>query len=183
MKPIFAIVATDISGGFAKENKIPWKIKGDTDFFKNTTTKSPENTLNAIIMGRKTFESMGCKFLPGRVTIVLSSQQLFPVNTSIIPHICVKTLDAAIEYCNAIEYIHHIFIIGGWRLYRESIEKQPLLKIYKTVIHKNYGCDTFFPFRGVEDGYTKESSVDFVENDISYCIETWGSLGLSFYNV
>lgn len=171
MKPIFAIVATDISGGFAKDNKIPWKIKGDTEFFKNKTMTSPQNKQNAIIMGRKTFESMGSKFLPGRVTIVISSQQLSMPDT--MPHICVKSLDSAIEYCNATEYIHHIFIIGGFRIYRESIEKFSLLKIYKTVIHKHYDCDTFFPFREMEDGYIKESSVVLVEGDVSYCIETW----------
>lgn len=173
MKPVFAIVATDISGGFAKNGNIPWKIRGDTLFFKNTTLESPENMQNAIIMGRKTFETMGCKFLPGRVNIILSSSQLFPVDTGAMPHICVKNLAAAIEYCNAVEYIHHIFVIGGWRVYNESIKLGFPQKIYRTLIHQNYECDTFFPFCEESDHYVKETTKDFTENGLLCSIETW----------
>lgn len=68
--PFDLIVAKTISNGIGLNNKIPWKLSKDLKMFKNITTSGNEK--NAIIMGRKTFESINKKPLPGRTNIILS---------------------------------------------------------------------------------------------------------------
>ena len=65
------IVAADLDGGIGKENKLPWRLSADMNFFKNVTIG---NGNNAVIMGRKTWDSIPPKFrpLPKRVNIVIT---------------------------------------------------------------------------------------------------------------
>ena len=66
---ISAIVAMDSQNGIGINNQLPWHLPNDLKFFKSVTIGKP------IIMGRKTFESLG-RPLPGRLNVVISSQQL-----------------------------------------------------------------------------------------------------------
>ena len=68
--PFDLIVAKTINNGIGLNNKIPWKLSKDLKMFKKITTSGNEK--NAIIMGRKTFESINKKPLPGRTNIILS---------------------------------------------------------------------------------------------------------------
>ena len=75
-KPVAAIVACTQDGGIGKEGKLPWKLSGDMAFFKRVTldTENTPDVRNAVIMGRKTWESIPNSFrpLPGRLNVVLS---------------------------------------------------------------------------------------------------------------
>ena len=70
------VVAATQKGGIGLKNDLPWpKLKGDMSFFRDlTSTCDDENKMNAVILGRKTWESIPTKFrpLPGRINIVLS---------------------------------------------------------------------------------------------------------------
>lgn len=151
---ITLIVATDIDRAIGKDNKIPWSHKADMKSFRLATTG------NMVLMGRKTFESMGNRRLPKRHNIVLSSTLdgrflnepcLYPtVDSSSIA--LAPTAQAAVDTAEAIRSVvnFHIgqdmtlFVIGGQALYEQFLPYASM--VYHNVIHtKVEGADTFFP--------------------------------------
>ena len=111
-----------------KDNSIPWHISDDLKRFKKLTTG------NVIIMGRKTFESIGSKPLPNRTNIVISSK----FNTS----------NSVTVYKNLIEALNNhknekIFLIGGYSIYKEGLNFASHLEI--TEIGIGLEGDTYFP--------------------------------------
>ncbi len=125
------IVATSINNAIGKANAMLWHLPEDFKFFKNTTWGMP------IIMGRKTFESIG-KPLPGRTNIIITSNKDWKADGTITAN----SIEAAIEFAketNATE----IFIAGGGEIYKQAM---PIAnKIYRTLVHTEIDGDTFFP--------------------------------------
>ena len=131
MQEIIIIAAMAENRVIGKDNVMPWSIKEDMAHFTKLTKGWP------CIMGRKTWDSLFKKPLPGRLNIVISKSlppQAIPEAT-VLP-----SLQTAIEHCAGYE---KIFICGGESIYRQAIELAN--KIELTVIHKNYEGDTFFP--------------------------------------
>lgn len=126
------IVAIDENDGIGKDNKLPWHIPEDLKRFKSLTTD------NHIIMGRKTYESIG-KPLPNRTNIVLNSSLS---GTEHGVTWCVS-LDQAINYCKSVDHTKDIFIIGGAKVF-EAAEKIAD-KLYITQVLGNFDCDVKFP--------------------------------------
>lgn len=124
--------SSDYIGGIGFENQLPWKIKKDMQYFKQLTTG------NIVIMGRKTYESIG-KALPGRTNVVLSHD--FASKDAIV----INKLSKLYDYIKANIKHKKIFIIGGEMLYKEFIKSELCSEIYLTYIDKEYTCDTFFP--------------------------------------
>lgn len=111
--------------------KIPWNIPDEISHFKELTTG------NVVIMGRKTFESIGCP-LKNRLNIVVSSKKIFNGENCKTA----KTLDEAIKMAKKDKH-KKIFICGGEKLYKEAL---PLCDtLYITEIKNRYIGDTFFP--------------------------------------
>ena len=138
---ISLIVALDKNTyGIGKDGKIPWKNKDDMNFFKTVTTGQGNN---AVIMGRKTYESIG-KALPNRLNIVLSKSISELENCIVKP-----SLEDAIKYLNELNTIENAFIIGGATLYKEALEKDLVEVLYINNIFNpeltNDDFDTFFP--------------------------------------
>ncbi len=128
------IVAYCKNGGIGIDNKLPWHFKEDLKYFSKIT-KGLGN--NAIIMGRKTYESIG-KELPNRLNIILSRNITYNnIKTC-------NTIESAIEFCK-IKSIDNIFIIGGSQVYEEVLNKKLVHNIFITEIDKEYECDVFFP--------------------------------------
>ncbi len=101
------IVAAAENGTIGRDNQLPWKLRSDLQRFKQLTMG------HALVMGRKTFESIG-RVLPGRTTIVLSRS-----NTFTYPGVTVvKNLEEAIAILPA--HIHP-FIVGGSEVYRQTL--------------------------------------------------------------
>lgn len=124
------IVAIGRNRELGKENKLIWQISEDLQRFKALTTGHP------IIMGRKTFESIG-RPLPNRTNIIITRQTDFKAEGCLVTH----SLSEALEIAKNID--HEIFIIGGGELYREAL---PLAdKLYLTLIEAEAEADTFFP--------------------------------------
>lgn len=112
-----------------KDNKLPWHISDEIRNFKRLTTG------NTVIMGRRTYESIG-KPLPNRNNIVVSrSLRAVPGVT-----ICAD-LDTALATANA--YGKDIFIVGGARLYQEVLARADTM--YLSFVKKDYEGDTYFP--------------------------------------
>lgn len=124
------IVAHDPNRLIGAEGGLPWKYSEDLKFFKRTTLGS------AVIMGRKVFEEIGCKPLPGRTNVVLSRTQQYSNVLS-----CSSAEEALEKLQSANET--SVFIIGGAALYASFLEKVD--KLYVTKVLKNYSGDTYFP--------------------------------------
>jgi dihydrofolate reductase/thymidylate synthase len=134
------IVACTITGGIGKDGNIPWKISSDLKNFYKLTIDKPENKNNILIIGRKTFESIGSKPLKNRINIIIS-KTLNEQKDIIIANDFISALNISNNMTN----IYKIFVIGGSEIYKEAI-KHPLCKtIHLTLIKHDIDCDTYFP--------------------------------------
>ena len=109
-----------------KDGKLPWHISEDMKRFKQLTTG------HTVLMGRKTFESIG-RLLPERRNVVVSSH---PVQG-------VETHPSIPEALHALENEDIVFVIGGGQMYSQLLDRADLL--YLTLIDKPVEGDTFFP--------------------------------------
>lgn len=126
MSIIVAMAGNRVIG---KDNGLPWRLPGDLKRFKSLTMG------HHIIMGRKTFESIG-RPLPGRINVVVTRNAAFrPAGVTLAGSVA-----AAIDLSAGDS---EIFVIGGAELYRESLGLAN--RIYLTEIHANVEGDTFFP--------------------------------------
>ena len=110
--------AQNLLGFIGKDNNIPWKCKRDLIDFKKATTD------NIVIMGRKTFESIGSKPLPNRINIVVSMDDDYVItqrenNTNTDLYFC-TSLETALKYCD-IYPNKDVYIIGGAMLIESAI--------------------------------------------------------------
>lgn len=137
------IAAVSNNNVIGKDNKIPWNLSEDLKRFKSMTEG------HVIIMGQKTFESLGSKPLPNRFNIVLSNDWNFKLpdgypddkGTDVK---LARTIDEALEHSkyyndNDLE----VFIIGGGSIYKEFMKY--CYRLYITRIFKDFDGDTFFP--------------------------------------
>lgn len=129
MNCLSVIVAVAENNAIGKDNQLLWHLPADLKHFKNLTTG------NTIIMGRKTFDSIG-KPLPNRRNIVISRNR----ELKILGAEVVNSLSHAIALS---KNDPEVFIIGGAEIYRQAF---PLVhKLYLTRVHGLFEADTFFP--------------------------------------
>ena len=171
MKLFNIIIASTFNGGIGIDNKIPWNIKEELEYFKEiTTTTNDNNKMNAVIMGRKTWDSLPYKPLKNRINIVISNS----INdTNVNKHIYFfNNLDNAFTFCNFFAKLDKIFIIGGESIYNECIfnEKYNIYmhNIYLSLIKTNYNCDKFIDIKYIlSNYYIDKNLIKFNENYIS----------------
>ena len=128
------IVAYASNYVIGKDGKLPWHIPADLKYFKELTYGSP------IIMGRKTFESIG-RPLPGRHNIIITRNSEYTCDSCFV----VFDIQGAIKEANnfAREYdCGEIFIIGGAEIYRQSMDY--IDKAYITEVHADFDGDAVF---------------------------------------
>lgn len=127
---IALIAAMTTQGVIGYQNKLPWHFPEELKYFKKITLGKP------IIMGRKTFESMGKRPLPGRKNIILTQSQNYMADNCIV----VDSVKRALEMASEAE---EIMIIGGANVYQQFL---PLAsRLYITFIHQEYAGDAYFP--------------------------------------
>ena len=144
MKHFSIVVAIDEKNGIGKKGGLAWKLSADLKHFKEitTTTIDPQKK-NAVIMGRKTWDSLPEKFkpLPGRLNVVLSQN----ANQMSFSGVLFFTFfDEALKYLNIKEEIENIFVIGGAQVYIHALEHPKCENLYVTHLKGDFGCDTFF---------------------------------------
>ena len=128
------IAAVDLRFGIGKDGSLLFKIPEDLRLFKQLTTG------NIVLMGRKTFESIGCIPLTDRINIVISSAKKYE-NEDVINFDNYKT---AIEYCKQIFADKDLYIIGGGKIYKQGIKYAD--EVILTKYNKLYeNADTYFP--------------------------------------
>lgn len=129
MSQLSLIVAVDEEGGMGFNNTLPWHLPADLAHFKKITLGKP------IIMGRKTYESIG-RPLPGRLNIVLSRSVLdMPGGVTVV-----ASLDDALRLT---EDAPEVMVIGGAEIFELALAQAT--KLYLTQIYHVFKADVFFP--------------------------------------
>ncbi len=129
---ISIIVAIGKNREIGKDNKLLWHIPEDLERFKRITLGHP------IIMGRRTFESIG-RILPNRTNIIVTRDENYQKEGSIVCH----SLEEAIEIAKKSPGSEEIFIIGGGQIFEQAIKLAD--KLYLTLIEQSFEADTYFP--------------------------------------
>ena len=187
------VVAMDRKRGIGNKGDLPWpKLKGDMKFFKDITTnpdrgvvevthglpagdaavRYSEESCNAVLMGRKTWESLPAAYrpLPGRLNGVFSRGKFDAGEDAEVW----ESLDHALEDLDDTADIGGIFVIGGAQIYAAALAHPDCARLYITEIDGEFPCDTRFP--ATPDFVPKASSAWREENGIRYRIrrhERW----------
>lgn len=144
------IVAMAENRVIGNNQQIPWYLSTDLKRFKQITMGS------AIIMGRKTYESIG-RPLPGRTTVIISRNPSYSVANCLV----FNSIELALAYYASSEQT--VFVIGGAALYEAAM---PLAsKLYLTQIHSSFAGDTFFPDCDMQ--YWREIKREDINDDCS----------------
>jgi len=127
MITIIAAIAKDNALG--KDNQLIWHLPNDLKRFKKVTSG------HHVIMGRKTFESLG-KPLPNRVNIIITRNTNYTAPGCVVVHSLQEAVKAAKEDRNP-------FILGGAQIYKQALEVADVLDL--TFVHHSFNADAFFP--------------------------------------
>jgi dihydrofolate reductase len=148
LKTFSIIVAVDQKNGIGKDGMLPWNLPADMKHFKATTLEtSSSDQINAVVMGRKTWESIPEKWRPlaGRLNVVLTANDDYILPEGVLKF---QGFDQALKALSGKEYqkrMEHIFVIGGASVYTQAVSHPLCDKIYLTSIEGDFGCDVFFP--------------------------------------
>ena len=122
------VVAIAENNAIGKDNKLLWYLPNDLKHFKEITTGG------TVIMGRKTYESVG-KPLPKRRNIIITRQNITIEGCEVV-----NSIEAALALCKTEK---EVFIVGGAEIYKQAM---PLTdRIYLTIVHSKFEADSFFP--------------------------------------
>lgn len=135
------IAAVSTNGVIGVENRLPWRLRGDLKYFKATTLGKP------VVMGRRTWESIGAKPLPGRTNIVVTHQAEYRAKGGVVCH----SLNAALQQARLIAAADgpgadgrcEVMVIGGELLFAETLKLAD--RLYLTDVHASPEGDAFFP--------------------------------------
>ncbi len=128
---------------------LPWRLPADLAHFNRTTMG------HSLILGRRTYESLGGVQLPGRRIIVLFRNNQFSISDTQITltHSLVLALEMAAEWED-----DEPFIGGGTEIFREALEQDLVDRMYLTIVDGVVDADTFFPEYPAADWKTVESN-------------------------
>ena len=125
---VSAVVAIAENHAIGKNNQLLWHLPNDLKHFRLITTG------HTVIMGRKTYESVG-KPLPNRRNIIITRQQIEIAGCEVV-----SSIEEALALCAAEQ---EVFIVGGAEIYKLAM---PLTdRIYLTIVHQSFDADAFFP--------------------------------------
>ena len=131
---ISIIVAASENGVIGRDNQLLWRLPDDLKRFKQLTLGHP------MIMGRKTFESIG-RPLPGRTSIIVTRSPEYRVEGTLVAH----SLEEALAVAGELD-TEEVFIIGGGEIYRQALGNNSVDQIYLTLVHADSEGDAFFEF-------------------------------------
>lgn len=163
------IAAVAENGIIGRNNELPWRIKSEFQYFKNTTIGHP------IVMGRKSFESLG-KPLPKRANIIVTRDKAYKAAGAIVVHTLQEGLHIASQIAQK-DGVEEVFIGGGADIYRLSLPNAD--RLYLTEVHLKPEGDTKFPdfdrsqwqevkreFHKAQDGETADYTITVLERKL-----------------
>jgi dihydrofolate reductase len=139
------IVATSENGVIGKDGDMPWgrNMPSDLKHFQHITTLGESNI---VIMGRKTYDSIG-KALPGRTNYIITRNKN-KEETNYIQGEVFNSIQEALEHAKGLEYFLKldldVHIIGGSSIYKKAMEMGIVERVYHTLIKEKFEGDTFF---------------------------------------
>jgi dihydrofolate reductase len=138
------VVAMDRARGIGQAGKLPWQLPGDMAYFKRITSEAPAAQRNAVVMGRKTYESLPEKFrpLPKRLNVVLTREPRAPFPSEVMQ---TNSFSDALGQLADRRDVAHTFVIGGGQIYEMALAHEACTRLYITEIDATFACDTFFP--------------------------------------
>jgi dihydrofolate reductase len=163
------VVAAARNGlGIGKAGQLPWRLPGDMAYFKDLTSRTRDPGLqNAVVMGRKTWDSIPDKFRPlaGRINVVLTRSPPSDENSSAAANAAAggpppgtvrgadgvlysRSLEEALAMLAGEEMagrVETVFVIGGGQVYAEALKSEQCAAIHLTQVDADYDCDTHFP--------------------------------------
>jgi len=168
MSRLTIIVAATTANGIGHNGRLPWRLSQDMAYFKAVTTATPTN---AVIMGRKTWESIPTTRRPlvNRVNLVVTrnpNYKLLPPSTT--PAYLHTDLQSAIARISSTDDIDRAFIIGGASIYRDTLALVDRILLTRILSPAFDDCDVFMPdlqsdttvVDGVRYGWTRASHAD-----------------------
>lgn len=135
------IVAVSRNGVIGLNNQLPWHLPGDLKYFKSVTMGKP------LIMGRKTFDSIG-RPLPGRTNIVVTRDSQWHAEGVQVAQTLVQAMTLARLACAAAQ-VEEIMVIGGEQIYRLTLPVAD--RLYLTQVEAEVEGDAFFPIYDPEE--------------------------------
>lgn len=144
------------------DGTLPWHLPSDLRLFKETTTG------HAVIMGRKTFDSIPAKFrpLPNRVNVVLTRDESYAADGALVAHTVADAIALGAEHST------EVFVIGGGEVYRQSLDQATA--ILETVVEAEPAGDTLFP--ELSDDWALTSTTKQQQNegdDHPFTVNSW----------
>uniref|UniRef100_A0A6C0CN64 thymidylate synthase n=1 Tax=viral metagenome TaxID=1070528 RepID=A0A6C0CN64_9ZZZZ len=163
------IVAADLKNGIGYEGSLAWDIKADLKYFREITKTPPKEGLqNVVIMGRKTYESIG-RALPGRLNVVISRSDPVVADGVLV----FQSIDDALAKVDGLEGLGDIYFIGGHGIYKEVMDRGLCDKLLITKVMCVYRCDVFFPEIDLEQYHLHHEDRTFCENGIYFKFQTY----------
>ncbi|KAF0684030.1 Aste57867_23951 [Aphanomyces stellatus] len=165
------------SWGIGINNAIPWRLPSDLKHFREiTTTTTDASKQNAVIMGRKTWESLPAKFrpLPGRLNVVLTrnADVAKALESESSPVLAASSFDDALAKLP--ESVENVFAIGGGSVYADALGHPACRRAYVTMVDGDFECDAFFPSTMARRGFVQTaSSAVQRENDVAFQFVTF----------
>lgn len=197
------VLAATRDMGIGLRGTLPWTgLKKEMAYFARVTKRLPPSVeppvMNAVIMGRKTWESIPPKFRPlkGRLNVVISrsfgSPAEEPASVETEP-VKASSLEQAIAYLQGKPQgsLGRVLVIGGGQIYTAALELKEAKRVLLTKVMTDFECDTFFSLKLNDEGesspgWTKRSKAELdtwtgevvpegtqVENDTSYEFQMW----------
>ena len=149
------IVAVCHGNGIGINNQLPWRLKSELAHFARLTKSTIDfSKKNAVIMGRKTWESLPQRVRPlkNRINIVLTRSKTREEITDQDDVLVAASYDEALDLVDEMgEKVESCWVIGGSAVYKEAMENSRLDKIFITKILNDYDCDTFFPSINIKE--------------------------------
>ena len=161
------IVACALNNGIGFKGELPWRIKEDLAHFKKLTTYHP------IIVGHNTFLSIG-KPLPKRLNLVISRDEsirnlsITDDNIKVFYDLdsCLKELSSPTSPLRDHPFWNEeIFIIGGAKIYKTTMDLGIISRIYLTLVHRDIDADSFYPGIDTDSFSIKERSQLYVSDN------------------
>ncbi len=152
MNNLSIIVAVAHHNVIGINNTLPWHLPEDLKRFRALTTG------HHIIMGRKTYESLG-RLLPNRTTVIVTRNKNYHVESALIAH----SLKSAIELCKT---DNEPFLIGGAELYKDGIALAN--KLYLTQVNTTVAGDAFFADIDLNDWSLSEKKDHIAASGLEY---------------
>ncbi|CAM1505398.1 Fc.00g110350.m01.CDS01 [Cosmosporella sp. VM-42] len=147
------IVAATRNMGIGAHGTMPWTgLRKEMQYFARITTRlppqAPSTALNAVIMGRKTWDSIPPKFRPlkNRLNIIITRSATATPLATLDPKtepVRVSSLEQALQYAQ-VQEVGRIFVMGGAQIYDAALKLPEAKRVLLTSIEREFECDTFF---------------------------------------